>query len=251
MLLETSKELHLYRYSNGIKLVRPDRATKLKELPYAYDTGHTVANLLNLPFNVYFHDTDSRIQNINEISAKIIGFSSARNAIKKSLETVLSSKCASQIINEDRMVMQNNKAKIIENDMLRNDGIFYQGITVKLPWYNDEDRIVGLFGVTIIFGEHDIANSLEKISQLGLLSASFKTIDNKYNFPITQINDARFTKREIEVINLLIKGRTAKLIAEELQLSKRTVEYYIENIKNKMNVFTKSELIDKIINHNL
>lgn len=53
------------------------------------------------------------------------------------------------------------------------------------------------------------------------------------------------THRESQVLLLVSKGLFAIQIAEYLQLSKRTVEHYIENVKNKLNCYSKAELIQK------
>lgn len=51
--------------------------------------------------------------------------------------------------------------------------------------------------------------------------------------------------REKEVLFLVSKGLFAIQIADHLQLSKRTIEHYIENMKNKLNCYSKAELIQK------
>lgn len=51
-----------------------------------------------------------------------------------------------------------------------------------------------------------------------------------------------FTKRERDVIKVFLKGKTAREIAEDLSLSHRTVQHYLENIKNKLCCETKSEM---------
>lgn len=53
------------------------------------------------------------------------------------------------------------------------------------------------------------------------------------------------TPREDEVIQLLLKGYSARMIASEIQLSKRTVEHHIERIKEKLVCYSKAELIQK------
>ena len=50
------------------------------------------------------------------------------------------------------------------------------------------------------------------------------------------------SRREKDCLHLMLQGMTAARIAEELKLSKRTVEHYFENIKNKLCCTTKSEL---------
>lgn len=56
-------------------------------------------------------------------------------------------------------------------------------------------------------------------------------------------NPFNFSKREMECIFYLLRGKTTKQTSEILNLSKRTVDYYIENIKNKAGCRTKSELL--------
>lgn len=52
------------------------------------------------------------------------------------------------------------------------------------------------------------------------------------------------TKRESEITELLLKGRTYKMIAKELYLSENTIKTHIKNIYSKFNIKSKSELIN-------
>lgn len=54
------------------------------------------------------------------------------------------------------------------------------------------------------------------------------------------------TDRENEVVDLLFRGRTYKMIAEELCLSQNTIKTHVRNIYSKYNVISKSELIKTI-----
>lgn len=58
-------------------------------------------------------------------------------------------------------------------------------------------------------------------------------------------DDIHFSSRERECIHLMLSGYTASQTADQLHLSKRTVEHYLENIKLKVNCFTKLELYEK------
>ncbi len=51
------------------------------------------------------------------------------------------------------------------------------------------------------------------------------------------------TCREAQCIYYLLHGLTLVKTAEKLELSHRTVEFYVKNIKMKLNLLTKSELI--------
>lgn len=57
---------------------------------------------------------------------------------------------------------------------------------------------------------------------------------------------ATLTDKEVGVIKHLIKGYSASQIANELLISKRTVEHHLERIKNKFYSSSKSDLIQKI-----
>lgn len=55
-----------------------------------------------------------------------------------------------------------------------------------------------------------------------------------------------FTKREAECMVLLLKGKTISNVANVLNLSPRTVEYYIKNMKSKLGCRTKFELVEMV-----
>jgi DNA-binding CsgD family transcriptional regulator len=57
------------------------------------------------------------------------------------------------------------------------------------------------------------------------------------------IKASRLTSRERECIKLLIQGKSAKETAVILRLSRRTVEFYLENIKNKLSCSYKHEVL--------
>lgn len=75
------------------------------------------------------------------------------------------------------------------------------------------------------------------------------------NIEIAQINEGNpfqapgipFTKRESECLFLLARGATIKKMAQILGLSPRTVEMYVNNLKYKLGVSYKSELVQKAI----
>lgn len=58
----------------------------------------------------------------------------------------------------------------------------------------------------------------------------------------------RLTQRQMDVLFLLTRGKTAKETAIKLGLSHRTIENHLANLKVKMNVSSRSELIEKSIN---
>jgi DNA-binding CsgD family transcriptional regulator len=78
----------------------------------------------------------------------------------------------------------------------------------------------------------------------------------KKNTPIPDITEVKketlkfpdgvntLTEREKQIVELLLKGRTYKLIAAELYLSENTIKTHVKNIYSKMGVKRKSELFN-------
>lgn len=64
------------------------------------------------------------------------------------------------------------------------------------------------------------------------------------------IQDILISNREKQCLELYLTGNTAKETAKILQLSHRTVEEYINNLKNKLGCLNKRELL-KIFNNSL
>lgn len=58
--------------------------------------------------------------------------------------------------------------------------------------------------------------------------------------PLTSVY---FTQREAECVMQILQGKTMLETGENLQLSPRTVEYYLDKIKRKLNCRKKSDII--------
>lgn len=62
------------------------------------------------------------------------------------------------------------------------------------------------------------------------------------------INLSILSKRELDCVYFITRGFTSKQIGKKLNLSHRTIETYIENIKNKFYLKSKFEIAEKFIN---
>lgn len=60
--------------------------------------------------------------------------------------------------------------------------------------------------------------------------------------------EVKFSPQESACLELAIKAYTVRKIAETLHLSPRTVEFYFEKMRFKLECKTKMELIEKAIN---
>ncbi|CAG1015996.1 Inner membrane protein YhaI [Anaerolineales bacterium] len=63
---------------------------------------------------------------------------------------------------------------------------------------------------------------------------------------ITLTQNPLLSKREQEVVNLLLEGKSNKLIASSLSISERTVEFHLKNIYAKFQVNSRMELVLKL-----
>jgi DNA-binding CsgD family transcriptional regulator len=101
------------------------------------------------------------------------------------------------------------------------------------------------------------------LSHLPYINKPMMTIidnDNKVNqyFSVSvetkllnPINLPKITKREQELIKLIIKGYNNPLIAKQLEISIHTVQNHKRNLREKTNTKTSAELIAFVIAHNL
>lgn len=79
------------------------------------------------------------------------------------------------------------------------------------------------------------------LNQIGWQQSDAVSIAPK-DIDILLKKSARLSARERDCLKLLVRGKTAKDTAAELFVSSRTVEYYFENIKDKLGCSSKREL---------
>ena len=58
----------------------------------------------------------------------------------------------------------------------------------------------------------------------------------------------RLTKREVEVLNLIAQGCSSKLAAERLYVSKRTVDFHLANVYDKLKVTNRMQAFNVATN---
>jgi len=63
--------------------------------------------------------------------------------------------------------------------------------------------------------------------------------------------DDSLSERELDIIRLCVKGLTAKQIAEQLDISPRTVEKHKDHIFSKLNITSTVDLVHYAIKHGL
>jgi DNA-binding CsgD family transcriptional regulator len=237
---DISNEMIVHRHGNGV-IIKPPEANGEKNL--------SIGDVLALPINVYILNVNSQNCAVNDIVVDVCGWSSVKGSLGKSIDSIWPDKLATPTLGNDRSVVTTNKMKVIEEEVFNEKITGLQALTFKFPWYDVKGKIVGVFGCSMVpdcYPFYSLGNSLAILAKTGLLDT------NKSEAPlgVPIFSENYFTKREMDVLKLLIRAKTSKEIATHLGLSHRTVEHYLENAKRKVGVSSKSELIDKIITSN-
>jgi DNA-binding NarL/FixJ family response regulator len=60
----------------------------------------------------------------------------------------------------------------------------------------------------------------------------------------SRVNVQFFTEREREILNLIAEGYKSREIADDLNISVKTVEKYLYNLRRRTNLHTTSSLLD-------
>lgn len=107
----------------------------------------------------------------------------------------------------------------------------YRKEVLKNTMKENSIDVLSLLGPSLFQKPKQVATNLRQLV-LGKMKI-------KYEIP--------FTNREQEIIRFLLDGYiTAQEIADEIYLSKRTIEHHIERIKNKLDCTSKSNLIQEL-----
>jgi len=83
--------------------------------------------------------------------------------------------------------------------------------------------------------------------ELSNLLLEGEPVRNCRGYSIGKNQDISLTRRERECLFYLVRGKSNKGIANALNLSDRTIEAYVEQLKFKFNCAYKGELIDKAV----
>jgi len=228
------QELLLIRNGNGVKLIKPSSSSP----------PTSVAHLMQLPLNIYFLTPDGTTLSMNEPCIESCGFNSLQDSIGKSLLDVSTQESATKLIHNCHETLTANQIKIFEELNFRKDGMSLSLLSVKAPWYDDNNKIIGTFGCSIVLGKHRLAQSLMQIAELGLLHPS-QVLGPAAPPPTPKAITCKepLSEREHICVEYLCKGFTIKEVAKYIAISPKTVETYLDRAKQKLGCQNKAELI--------
>lgn len=239
--------LNVYRSCNGVTLM-PAPSQKLPDVKNdMIATGATIAHFMQLAMSFWLLDQQGNTQIINQAGIDVCGFQSLDHALGRSLLAVSPKASASILLDNCHEVICKREYQIFDESLIRNDGKQYQFLSIKLPWYDRNENIMGVCGFSLALGIHALGSNLYLLNQLGIPNAI-----NKPQPPIQLVIEDTIKKlvlpaREAQCLQLTVQGFTAKMIAHKLGLSYRTVEGYLNNLKTRLGKNSKTELVQYIL----
>lgn len=172
--------------------------------------------------NIYWTDLNHKIINCNDcmlaMFRQLYHLKNYETILNKYPTDFLLPDAAQIVMDENNMVMKSGKPHQFLNKAVLNGNQNVVMLTLKVPTHDVNGKINGVFGISHILSAYNIEdNTIESL-----------------------------TTRESDCLMLLVKGKTAAQIGQQLKLSTRTVEFYLGNIKSKLGCKSKSDLIDRI-----
>lgn len=222
------EEWFLSPFQNGFKILalKNSGICSLKEL-FSHD------------FPAFLVNSNYQMASLNSVTASSCGFDSESAAVGKTIFDFCEREKAEAIFQADKMAIVSQKRSISEDTIILEDGTIHNFLGFRVPLYNEKNKNIGLLGCSIDLDNGSLASSLTKMTALGLLNASSVNIPSK-------LSQVYLSKQQRECAKLLLKGFSSKQIAKGLNLSYRTVEAYVNHLKNKLSCQNKTELVLKL-----
>lgn len=177
---------------------------------------------------IYWKDEAGRYLNCNNYMALKLGLYSPKDIVGKTdFEIGVREDEAQYYCEQDKIVKQ----KMIPIQFQDSATLPYQKLNflvIKMPLLYLDANIEGVIGISYCLDAQ-------------------KCLNNNLRHYINIFDKYHFSEREKQCLALLITGKTAKEIGNELKISPRTVEHHLEKIKKKANVSSKSKLINQIL----
>lgn len=203
-----------------------------------------IESMLFIPgkIHIFWKDLNGFYLGTNDCMAETAKLSSKENIIGKDDYDLIWNNGAAIYKKNDAFVIKTKQTLQCKETATLHDKTLH-GFTIKTPLYNQNNKILGVFGITCFLNNDNFISTLNNLKTHGLPIKNKTHADSKNN--AYKYHD--LSQRQSECLYHLVRGKTAKQIAKILNLSYRTVEDYFETLKLKFNCHNKPELIAKAI----
>lgn len=201
-----------------------------------------------LPGQVYWTNSQGVYLGCNETVGELYGLASHRDLIGQTayfIEQIMQTKFEKSLANSwettNNRIMMTGEPLLLHHDpefrsYSRVEKII-KPITNKVPLTNTYGERIGVFGITI--DENDQAQLIQLLHVYRQLSHAEPTLTQD-----TRNIETLLTPRELECLSLTARGFTAKGIAKTLKLSRRTIETHSNNMRKKLQCYSKTRLAE-------
>ncbi len=225
MKIDISQELQIQKYLNGIQLTQSQS-----------EQYHHVGDWLANSFSVYFINTEQNLVEINDHCLANCGYDTRQNTLGKSWKKPFPDTMQIHSLECNNQQVMHRAQTLCLNERIRNcEEEDLNAITIKMPWYDLNGNVLGLFGCSLNLNTNDVAELTNNLNFIK--SQLFFTTDEQL------MQKYGFTERELQVVRGIVRGHTIREVSERLCLSIRTIEFYFNNIKLKLGLNKKSQVI--------
>jgi DNA-binding CsgD family transcriptional regulator len=207
---------------------------------------------------IFWKDEKFIYQGCNLAFANIAGFTRPSEVIGKTDYELGWDKTTADIYRQGDVAVLSN-AQIINNvEPVKKISKNHQTVTGNKYLLRESTELVAIMGIYEIVQPALTPTSIDDILKLignyqNILTLWRENLLDTQSIIVTELSNRKIklSKREAECALLLVSGKSAKQIADELSRSKRTVEVFLNNLKTKFNCYSKSELISKLFKSDL
>lgn len=218
-------------FNGGVKFLRPNAGTAGMA---------TFADMMSLSSDVCLIGRNVTAVYMNEPAVIRTGMVSLKDCLGKSIYDVANSETAHVITEHQQNTFRKKSLQIIEYDFqCKHAALIHHCLLFSTLWYQENNELGGILDLAVVSDRDNLPLSLANLMKLGLLNYSFN--------PAEVIQPLNLSRRETQCIELLKDGNTSKQIALQLDLSPRTIDHYLENCMNKLNVSTRAELVSEYL----
>lgn len=174
------------------------------------------------PGNAYVKNIDGEYLWCNQNQAQALSMQKPGLILGKSVYDLCEQSTAAILSFNDNVTIEAREEKqFIEHAQFYN-GRMVTVISAKKPLLNRDGEVIGIFGSSFMIPQMSMEDKINLLIKQGLAPKEAKSI---YHF---------------------VNGETSKEIAKRFNLSFRTIEKYIENVRIKLNINKRSQLFEFI-----
>lgn len=253
-----------------------------EELTLTQPTDEYVKRIINyyesiifcMPCNVYWLDINGNAVGCNKNVLDMFDFKTQDEFIGLSFNDMKiagkwSDEAEEKFKNDTFEVLKTGipKFNIEEPPIPHSDGRLIYFLTTRVPLFDHANKVIGVVGIStditdrkemeseLIFAKEKAEAALfakktaeDKLREKSLdLQAILRDITERRYYLTGKFKGIYLTKREAECIICLARGMKAKEIAHILKIKPRTVEMFLENVKNKLHCNSNYQLIQAAI----